>query len=122
MKKILYLLIAAVMVFSIASCGNSTPTDVATPTEETTLMVWQYVDSTTSHINLSDSACITMQITDSTVVFGTQGIGTFKVYTDSVEVGKVTDSGTYEVPLFEINGRYAKIQADTTELEIDLDL
>jgi hypothetical protein len=121
MKKILYLMIAAVMVFSIASCGNSTQTDATAPAEETELMVWQTVDSTTSHINLSDSACITMQITDSAVVFGTQGIDTFKVYTDSVEVGKVTDSGTYEVPLFEINGRTAKIQADTTELEIEIE-
>ena len=123
MKKILYFLMVAVMAITMASCGwNTEPEPTPVVEDEPTYMVWQDVDSTTSVINLNDSSFITMTFDSGNVVFETQGIDTFKITADSTDLYIENDSNTYTVPLFEINGRHAKIQADSTELEIDLDI
>lgn len=77
MKKLfLTLALAAVMVFS--SCeGNQYP--VPQEREETKIMEWVRTDSNTSHINITDSACLTMTLNDGILFFETNGIERFQV-------------------------------------------
>lgn len=118
MKRFLNLMLVAVMAIGMAACNLSVEPAIQAPVEDSvSYMVWQPIDSVTSHINLSDSACITMTIEDSLVVFETQGIENFKVFTDTVEVPISRDSNIYYLQIVDIEGQSAKIQADSTELE-----
>lgn len=120
MKKIFYLMLVAVMAITMSACNWSNNTECQIPAEDTvTYMQWQSVDSITSHINLNDSSCITMMVEDSIVVFETQGIESFKIVADTTELPVTKDSNIYYLNLLDIEGITTKIQADTTEVDLE---
>lgn len=120
MKKIFYLMLVAVMAITMSACNWSNNTECQTPAEDTvTYMQWQSIDSITSHINLNDSSCITMMVEDSIVVFETQGIESFKIVADTTELPVTKDSNIYYLNLLDIEGIATKIQADTTEVDLE---
>ncbi len=120
MKKIFYFMMVAVMAISMASCNWFDKTEVEAPAEDTVaFMQWQTIDSTTSYINLNDSSCITLSVEDSVLVFQTEGIKSFKIVADTTELPVEQDSNTYYLQILDIADQAVKIQADSTEVDLE---
>lgn len=113
-------MLMVVMLATAMSACNFSNQSKAVETEPV-YMEWQVVDSSTAHINLSDSACITMSVTDSVLVFNVNGIENFKIFSDTTELPIENDSNLYYLCPEDIPAGYpVTIQADSVELELDI--
>lgn len=119
MKKIFYLMMVAVMAISMTACNLSNQSKTVEP--EPTYMEWQMVDSTTSHVNLSDTACVTVTSADGILMFTVNGVESFKVLSDGVELPVEQDSNTYRLCHEDIPAGYpVTIHADSVEIDLDV--